>query len=69
MPIFEFGCRACGEVFEDLVARADAPAPPCPRCGAGEVERRISAFAVTAGRPSSAPGPCGGADCACRRRD
>jgi len=66
MPIFEYRCTACGERFETLVARAEVPAPACPRCGAGAAERLLSTFAVT--RPGVAPpGPCGSPDCACRK--
>jgi putative FmdB family regulatory protein len=69
VPIFEYRCQACGGDFEDLVARAGDAAPPCPRCGATRVTRRLSAFAVTSARPERAVGPCGSSDCACRSGD
>ena len=62
MPIFEYRCVACDECFEVLVTRSASEAPRCPQCGAVEVEKRISAFAV--GKADSAPGPCGSSDCA-----
>jgi putative FmdB family regulatory protein len=66
MPIFEYRCAACGRGFEHLHGRADEAAPHCPHCGATRVERMLSVFAVT--KPSTPPpGPCGSADCACRR--
>jgi len=46
MPIFEFICEACGESFEELVRGADSTNQvTCPRCGAGEVKKKISSFA------------------------
>lgn len=32
MPVYEFRCDSCDVAYEELVA-ADAPPPPCPRCG------------------------------------
>ncbi|MGH7732004.1 MAG: FmdB family zinc ribbon protein [Candidatus Eiseniibacteriota bacterium] len=67
MPIFEYRCPACGARYEALLSHADQGSPRCPRCGGGQVERLISAFAVArsqAGTPAT--GPCGSADCACR---
>jgi putative FmdB family regulatory protein len=67
MPIYEYRCRACTHRFETLHARSGEAVPDCPRCGAPGAERLLSAFAVIRGsRPASA-GPCGSADCACRR--
>src|SRR5438874_2242005 len=67
MPIFEYRCAACGGEFENLQFRNDEAAPPCPRCGGKRVERLLSVFAVPSVRPATPPGPCGSADCACRR--
>jgi len=68
MPIFEYHCASCGKRFENLQARADEASPPCPHCGAREVQRQLSAFAVVGQRPEKAPGPCGSPDCACRQQ-
>lgn len=58
MPMFEFGCRACGEVFEELVRGGEAPAPACPKCGSGDTERRLSAPApLKTGAFPFKPGP------------
>lgn len=40
MPIYEYGCEACGNEFE-LMQRIGADAPPCPSCGGG-VQKRVS---------------------------
>ncbi len=61
MPIFEFDCRKCGKVFEELLSLAEleAGAVACPECGAAQVERRLSSFASSTG-PASGDGGCGG---------
>ncbi|WP_207261750.1 zinc ribbon domain-containing protein [Desulfovibrio sp. Huiquan2017] len=42
MPIYEYICKQCGHEFEELVFKAEAPAP-CPRCGSAETEKLMSA--------------------------
>ena len=38
MPIYEFRCTECGQVFEELVMRSsDQQDLACPRCAAREV--------------------------------
>jgi len=44
MPLYDFQCDTCGEVFEELTG-AEAPAPPCPVCGSVEVRRKLGSFA------------------------
>lgn len=43
MPIYEFRCEMCGEVFESL-QRIDEDYPPCPKCGSLEVMKLPSIF-------------------------
>jgi len=43
MPIYEYYCPVCEGRFRHLARRIDALPPPCPRCGAVEVERLIAA--------------------------
>lgn len=70
MPLYEYRCPACDQVWEALQDRWDSPAPDCPGCGQARGNRQMSAFAVgsapTRGA-TPAPGPCGTNDCACRR--
>lgn len=40
MPLFEYECDSCGEVFE-IIARFDAAAPVCDKCGSSRVVQRI----------------------------
>ena len=44
MPIFEFRCAQCGEIFEKLFMNADDKLDmTCPKCQAENIERVVSA--------------------------
>jgi putative FmdB family regulatory protein len=43
MPIYEFECPACGDVFDRLQKLSDPDPDVCPQCGAGGVRRRVTA--------------------------
>ncbi len=61
MPIYEYFCEKCGEVFQKL-QKMDAGEKDvsCPLCGSHEVKRKISACAIGSSSGSSASGPaCG----------
>jgi putative FmdB family regulatory protein len=46
MPLYEFKCSGCGNVFEFL-ARSSTDAPEkCPKCGAEKPAKQFSAFAI-----------------------
>lgn len=71
MPIYEYACMKCESHFDELV-RSDEQVITCPDCGAKNVRRQLSAFAVhgTASKPSfSGPsgggGGCCGGGCGC----
>lgn len=64
MPIFEYGCRKCGQTFEKLVLAGREVKINCPNCNCEEVEKKISApfLPSSVGRPAndcSVPN-CGG---------
>ncbi|MHB1231569.1 MAG: FmdB family zinc ribbon protein [Burkholderiales bacterium] len=40
MPLYDFKCKKCNEVFEALV-KSDV-VPPCPKCKAIETEKQIA---------------------------
>ncbi len=42
MIMYEFICKKCREVFEELL-RDDSDAISCPQCGSPDVERVLSA--------------------------
>ena len=46
MPIYEYQCAECGQLFEELVSASAEAAPPCPECGAAGAGRLFSAFAT-----------------------
>jgi len=56
MPIYEYACGKCGNVFEELVFSAsDEAGVVCPACGADKPKRCLSACAaVIAGTGSGA---------------
>ncbi|MGE5553143.1 MAG: FmdB family zinc ribbon protein [Betaproteobacteria bacterium] len=69
MPFYEFRCPKCGFRFEELCTAGNRP--PCPKCGAAEVERLFSAFATksggefrSSGKGSGGCAGCGGGSCA-----
>ena len=45
MPLYEYKCAACGEVFEVMQKFSDQPLKVHPACG-GPVERLVSAPAL-----------------------
>jgi len=57
MPIYEYRCLACGDVFSHFFQHfADAgEREACPGCGSGETRRLMSTFAVS-GRANPGPG-------------
>lgn len=53
MPIFEYECQECGNVFEILAGPGEAAPQECPQCGARKVQRKISVFSDHRTRPGS----------------
>ncbi|HON37833.1 MAG: FmdB family zinc ribbon protein [Desulfomonilia bacterium] len=52
MPIYEYQCKDCGEEFERLMPISAQNPPECPKCGGGNVKKKIS-------RPASGKSNCG----------
>ena len=52
MPIYEYQCRSCDEVFELLVRSGDVAS--CPSCHGQDLERLLSSFAVNSNERSHA---------------
>lgn len=72
MPIYEFRCTNCSELFELLVIKADDQTEMCcPKCKSEEFERVMSTtnFTMSGGGGSSAKKPsaqtrtCSGGSC------
>lgn len=50
MPMYEYRCNKCGEIYEKLRRMEDADRDlKCPGCEADDVERLMSAFATSGG--------------------
>ena len=49
MPLFDYRCESCAHQFEVLIRPASYgdPAPACPACGSGKIERQLSTFAMS----------------------
>lgn len=73
MPLYEYRCAGCERPFERY-ARTFNDRPDCPSCGATDVTRLLSTFAVSSGSgkgSSAGPSsggcgegpPCGAAQC------
>jgi len=43
MPIYEFECSACGDTFDRLQKLSDPDPSACPKCGALQIKRRLTA--------------------------
>ncbi|HHT85631.1 MAG: FmdB family zinc ribbon protein [Bacillota bacterium] len=56
MPIFEFRCRHCGQVFECLVRKNDVPV--CPECGSQDLTKLISMFSTNVRKGSAGQSSC-----------
>lgn len=53
MPIFEYQCRTCDQVFEVLTRSVSgAQVVKCPQCGKTDVERLLSGFTGRTGSGS-----------------
>jgi len=60
MPMLEYGCPGCGQVFENFDSDRNVEPTSCPKCG-GEAERVLSASALARGKDTSCA-PSGSAD-------
>ena len=69
MPIYEFKCTECNDIFEILCSTGDdAASPKCPKCGKEELERVLSAASFTMGSDGAASSKvetrtCGSGNC------
>ncbi|UZP68429.1 zinc ribbon domain-containing protein [Desulfovibrio mangrovi] len=49
MPLYDFMCRKCGEIFEEITAPDCTGGEPCPACGSVETDRKLSAHCAIPG--------------------
>jgi putative FmdB family regulatory protein len=45
MPVYEYRCRECGHLVEEIQPMGSGPPGPCPACG-GELRRAYSRVGV-----------------------
>lgn len=64
MPIYEYACRACDNCFEKYV-QAFGQGVACPSCGARDVEKLLSSFAMAASGEAPRRGAGAGGACCC----
>ena len=59
MPLYEFTCRKCGHVFEELLSASESDDKnlKCPACNSARVEKGFSSFAT--GGAGGAGSGCG----------
>jgi putative FmdB family regulatory protein len=60
VPIYEYACMECESHFEELV-RSEGQTIACPECGAANVLKQLSIFAVSGA--STQPSFGGGGGC------
>lgn len=63
MPIYEYKCDDCGDIFEELVS-TDTKAVPCPKCESSKVHKLISlisAKGISSGCTTCVPSKCSSA--------
>lgn len=44
MPIFEFVCKECELIFEELIFGSKTDGILCPSCGSEQVRKKMSTF-------------------------
>lgn len=50
MPVYEYRCNHCGQVFEKMVRWSEADRlPECPACLSDDTRKQISSFASLGG--------------------
>jgi len=56
MPFYDYKCRKCDNLFEELVPIATPDDEiRCPKCGALDSERQLSAPAISTGKGGKRP--------------
>ncbi|MEO0225946.1 MAG: zinc ribbon domain-containing protein [candidate division WOR-3 bacterium] len=69
MPIYEYECCQCHEIFTELVLSRNEEVR-CPKCKSAKLEKLFSTFAVqgTAVKPGSGCNTCSSKNCgSCKR--
>ena len=66
MPIYEYKCHKCGDVFERLCLTSDdGDNVNCPACGGKKTEKLLSAFCSVSSNSGDGLGGSAGASHSC----
>ena len=65
MPMYDYRCKNCGEVFEELVMSSSTPDEEitCPKCQENKAEKLFSAPMVSTGNSSIGASSSSGSSC------
>ncbi len=58
MPMYEFRCNKCSDIFEEIASASETV--PCPKCGSTDTERLMSACRCITGGGACDTGDAGG---------
>ncbi len=56
MPVFEYTCKSCSEIFALLQWATDDKDTVCPKCGSKDVKKLPSAFSCSSADAGSSSG-------------
>jgi putative FmdB family regulatory protein len=56
MPIYEYTCTACEEIFALLRQAGDEEEVVCPKCGSKDVKKLVSSFSCSSSGESGSSG-------------
>lgn len=67
MPIYEYNCKDCGQIFEILTtSRSNAEPPACRHCQSTRVNKIISAGSFRSASGGAPSPPAAAAGCGCK---
>ena len=59
MPLYEYKCEKCGEIFETLISLSKINDPvECAKCGSKETTRLFSPFSASSSGKSKSSSSC-----------
>ena len=59
MPIYEYKCNNCDEIFDKLVSFSHKDEIECPECNSVQTTKLMSAFASSGNSNGASGGSCG----------
>lgn len=63
MPLYEYRCKDCGEVFEKMMRWSEADrSPSCPKCQSQDTQKKMSQIA-SFGSSAASGSWSGGSNC------